>query len=141
MMPMNNSEFNMLGERTKGYANGGPVQPDDQAQSLDMIKQALMKVIQDMTALESDRHLPDGHPLKMKAVVDVKPGDEASPDADMSGTSEDVGAGDPKDLDDMMSQADSADAEGSMPDEQDHTHGLPPEVMDAVNKKKALMGK
>jgi len=114
--------------------------PQDPSMSLDMIKQALMKVIDDMTALESDRHLPDGHPMKMKAAVVVKPGDEASPDSDMSGTSEDTGSDDPKGLDDMMSQADSADASGATPDEQDQTHGLPPEIMDVVNKKKAALG-
>lgn len=137
---MNNNEFSMLGDRIKGYADGGMVQPD-QAPSLDMIKQALMKVIQDMTTLESDRHLPDGHPMKTKPPMAAKPGDEASPDADMSGTSEDAGSDDPEGLDDVMGQADQADASGAMPDEQDHTHGLPPEVMEAVNKKKALMGK
>lgn len=117
------------------------VPQDSAAPSLDMIKQALMKVIADMTSLESDRHLPDGHPMKAQAPAVTQPGDEASPDADMSGTSDNEGSDDPKGLDDMMSQADQADSEGAMPDEQDQTHGLPPEVMDAVNKKKALMGK
>lgn len=111
----------------------------DKGQTIDLIKQALMKVIDDMTALESDNHLPDGHPLKIKAVV-AKSGDEASPDLDMSGTSEDTGADDSDDLDSLMGEAGKANDDGSMPEDNQDDMGLPPEVMDAVNKKKAAMG-
>lgn len=111
-------------------------------QDLDMIKQALMKVIDDMTAMESDRHLPDGHPMKMKLAVESKDapmnGSEMSPDSDMSGTSDDVGSDDPKMLDSLMGEADKADMDGSMPE--DKASDLPPEIMDIVNKKKAAMG-
>lgn len=116
-----------------------PMPQDSKSPELDMIKQALMKVIDDMTAMESDRHLPDNHPMKMKAAEPMKPGDEASPDADMSGTSDSTGSDDPKALDEMMGAADKADASGAMPDEQDASNGLPPEIMDVVNKKKAAM--
>lgn len=116
-----------------------PMSQDSKSPELDMIKQALMKVIDDMTSMESDRHLPDGHPMKMKAAVEVKPGDEMSPDADMSGTSDSTGSDDPMALDSLMGDADKADASGAMPDEQDASNGLPPEIMDVVNKKKAAM--
>ncbi len=113
--------------------------PQENAPSLDMIKQALMKVIDDMTAMESDRHLPDNHPMKAKPPVAPVDGSEESPDLDMSGTSEDAGSDDPKMLESLMGEADKADADGSMPE--DRENDLPPEIMDVVNRKKAELGK
>jgi hypothetical protein len=102
---------------------------------LDMIKQALMKVINDMTAMESDRLMPDEHPLKAKPAEAPVDGSMASPDLDMSGTSEDAGSDDPKMLESLMGEADKADSDGMLPE--DHENDLPPEIMDAVRKKKA----
>lgn len=109
----------------------------DKAQTIDLIKQTLMKVIQDMTAMESDRMLPDGHPMKIKAKVVAAPTDGStdSPDADMSGTSDDAGSDDPKMLESLMGEADKSDDQGMLPE--DHENDLPPEILDAVRKKKA----
>lgn len=119
-----------------------PQDSSSDSSTIDMIKQALMKVIDDMTAMESDRHLPDGHPMKKVAMV-VKDDSMAPSDSDMDGTSMGDPAADedsdPAMLDSLMGEASKADADGSMPE--DKMSDLPPEVMDAVNKKKASMGK
>lgn len=109
-----------------------PMPQENSKPDMDMIKQALMKVIDDMTALESDRHLPDGHPMKKLAIsAEVKP--EESLDAPVDDSE------DPKMLEDLMGQADKADMNGDMPE--DKANDLPPEIMDAVRRKKAEMGK
>lgn len=95
---------------------------------MDMIKSALMKVIDDMTAMESDRLMPDEKKPK------VEPAPAESPDLEMSGTSPEDPA-DGSGLDALMGEADKADASGSLPE--DRENDLPPEIMEVVRKKKA----
>lgn len=94
--------------------------------SMDMIKQALMKVIDDMTLMESDRLMPDERKPKVEGSIALdKPTDDMPMD-----DSEDPAA-----LDAIMGEADKADSTGAMPEDQ--TNDLPPEIMDVVRKKKA----
>lgn len=98
--------------------------PHDEKPSLDMIKQALMKVIDDMTAMESDRLMPDERRPK-PVEAPAAPVEEAV----------DLGEDDPNALSGLLGDADKADETGAMPE--DKENDLPPEIMEVVRRKKA----
>ncbi len=136
----NDNEFDMLGHRTEGFADGGPVgEPDmqhgDETQDVDMIKQVLQKIVDEMDGLEANRI----HPKMAAMHMDITKGPEGSPEeekgesADMEANEGDL---DPEILSKLLDKAGSADESGALPE--DNQSGLPDEVMAAVNKKKGL---
>lgn len=100
--------------------------PSDSKPNLDMIKSALMKVIDDMTAMESDRLTPDERkpkPVEAPAAAPEEPVDLGSDESD------------PSMLSGLLGDADKADETGAMPE--DKENDLPPEIMEVVRRKKA----
>ena len=109
-----------------------------QTQDMDIIKNGLQQIIDQMESLETNRILPDGHPNKTMAPDPTSADGSVSPDAgdtsSMPPEGDDSSAMDPKVLDELMNKASASDSEGSTPD--DATEGLPPEIVAAVAKKK-----
>lgn len=119
---------------------------DSDMPDLDSIKQSLMKVIDQMDQMESQRLLPDGHPLKAKApepAAGVDPNSAPSlggpsdgaigddePDTDDSGLDSGV-------LSQLMDKASSVDDSGASPDDEAEAN-LPPEIVAAVAAKKKV---
>lgn len=99
---------------------------EDMSQDKDMIKAVLQKIIDEMDTMESDRIMPEGR--KPKAVeMEVKtmhPMDEEMESDEL----------DPSVLSELMSKAGEADETGALPE--DRESDLPPEIRDAVNRKK-----
>lgn len=102
---------------------------EDQHQDADMIKTILQKIIDEMNTIEADRIMPeDRKPKIMAAKVDVM-----SPET-MEGEPENEDGLDPAVLKDLLDKAGQADESGSMPE--DRESDLPPEIRDAVNRRK-----
>ncbi len=97
----------------------------------DMIKTILQKIIDEMNTLESDRIMPDDR--KPKAVEVEIAATSAKPEG-IEGTDEE--GLDPTVLTDLMAKADEADETGALPE--DAANDLPPEISEAVRRKKAL---
>ncbi len=118
---------------------------DDSTPDLDTIKQLLMKVIDQMNQMESQRLLPEGHPLKEKAPaegVDTNTDPAQAPaEGSISDDEPDASSGDTAGLDsgvlsDLMDKASATSPDGSSPDDMAGSD-LPPEILSAVmNKKK-----
>jgi len=99
---------------------------EDKQQDADMIKTILQKIIDEMNTMESDRIMPEERkPKVMAAKVDV-----------MTPESMDEGSDelDPTVLSELMTKAGEADESGSLPE--DRASDLPPEIMDAVSRRK-----
>lgn len=98
---------------------------EDMSQDKDMIKSVLQKIIDEMDTMESDRIMPEHRrPKMMKMEVEA-----VKPMEDME--SEEL---DPAVLGELMNKADQADESGALPE--DHENDLPPEIADAVRRKK-----
>lgn len=107
---------------------------DDEKQDVDMIKAVLQKIIDEMTDMESQRMLPDGHPSKhieIAAQVEPEgtPKEESLESPEMENSEHDDGA-----LSDLLGKADHADESGSLPE--DHEEELPPEIAALVAEKR-----
>lgn len=100
--------------------------PQDMNQDKDMIKSVLQKIIDEMDTMESDRIMPESR--RPKAVeMEVKtaqPMDEEMESDEL----------DPNVLGELMSKAGEADESGALPE--DRESDLPPEIRDAVSRKK-----
>jgi hypothetical protein len=106
---------------------------DDEMQDVDMIKQVLQKIVDEMNGLEANRIHPKMAAVKVDAVMpkdDSKMDGEPEPDADDQNL-------DPAILSQLMDKAGHADDSGALPE--DHESDLPPEIAAAVQKKKGLM--
>lgn len=104
---------------------------DNKSQDADMIKTILQKIIDEMNTMESDRIMPeDRKPKVMAAKVDVMTPDH------MDGEPQDDSELDPSVLKDLMDKAGQADDSGSLPEDQNSD--LPPEIADAVKRKKEM---
>ncbi len=101
---------------------------EDMSQDKDMIKSVLQKIIDEMDMMESDRIMPESRrPKMMKMEVEaVKPMDEM----------EDEEGLDPAVLGELMNKAEEADESGELPE--DKEMGLPPEIAEAVKRKKEM---
>lgn len=101
---------------------------EDTHQDADMIKTILQKIIDEMNTMESDRIMPDERkPKVMAAKVDVMapaPDEEESDELD------------PNVLGELMNKAGEADESGELPE--DKESDLPPEIADAVRRKKEM---
>lgn len=95
----------------------------------DMIKSILQKIIDEMGSMEADRIMPeDRKPKVMKMEVEaVKP-----MEAEMEDEMEDEL--DPNVLGELMNKAGEADESGELPE--DRESDLPPEIAEAVRRKK-----
>lgn len=104
---------------------------EDANQDVDMIKTVLQKIIDEMTDMESQRMLPDGHPSKhVEIAAKIEP--EGSPEEESMESPEeehDEGA-----LSDLLGKADHADEQGMLPE--DHEEELPPEIQALVAEKR-----
>jgi hypothetical protein len=96
-----------------------------------MIKQTLMKVIDDMNKMEGQRLLPDGHPKKMSA---MPPAPEAPAIAADEPDAEEGGDLDPGMLGQLLDKAGQANPDGST--EEDAQVGLDPDIAAIVAEKK-----
>ena len=127
-------ELNNFGDYNPGMATGGMVPHDDEKQDVDMIKTVLQKIIDEMTDMESQRMLPDGHPSKhveiaAKVSPEESPAEESSESPDQESSEHDDGT-----LNDLLGKASSADETGALPE--DHEEDLPPEIAALVAEKK-----
>lgn len=105
---------------------------DDQAQDTDMIKDVLQKIIDEMNDMESQRMLPDGHPSKhVEIAAKVEPSDMDQQPTEQSDDSSDHNDAD---LSALLGKADSADSDGSLPE--DHEEDLPPEISALIAEKR-----
>ncbi len=107
---------------------------EDEKQDVDMIKTVLQKIIDEMTNMESQRMLPDGHPAKhveiaAKVEPEGSPAEEAAESPEAEGSEHDEGA-----LSDLLGKADHADETGALPE--DHEEELPPEIAALVAEKR-----
>lgn len=101
--------------------------PHENMKDTDMIKSVLQKIIDEMNSLESDRIMPeDKKPkmVKMEAEI-IKPKEEMEMDDEEL---------DPMVLDELMAKAGQADESGELPE--DKENDLPPEIADAVRRRK-----
>lgn len=106
---------------------------DDEKQDVDMIKTVLQKIIDEMTDMESQRMLPDGHPAKhVEVSAQVEP--ENPQEESMESPEEESSEHDDGALSDLLGKADQADESGSMPE--DHEEELPPEIQAVIAEKK-----
>lgn len=102
---------------------------EDASQDADMIKTILQKIIDEMNTMESDRIMPDDRkPKVMAAKVDVM-----TPDHSDEQDSDEL---DPNVLGELMNRAGEADESGELPE--DKESDLPPEIADAVRRKKEM---
>jgi|GEM_PF-4400013 len=97
----------------------------------DMIKEILQKIIDEMGTLESDRIMPE-HRRPKAIALEVETAIPVSEELEVEGD-EDL---DPTVLDELMTKADSADETGALPE--DMEDGLPPEISEAVRRRKKL---
>lgn len=99
---------------------------EDQSQDMDMIKSILQKIIDEMGSMEADRIMPEGRkPKMMKMEVEaVKPMEAEMEDDEL----------DPNVLGELMNKAEEADESGELPE--DKENDLPPEIAEAVRRKK-----
>lgn len=101
---------------------------EDMSQNTDMIKSVLQKIIDEMDMMETERIMPEHRrPASMAMKVEsVEPMRE-----DME--SEDL---DPAVLGELMTKAGEADESGALPE--DRESDLPPEIAEAVKRKKEM---
>lgn len=100
---------------------------EEMNQDKDMIKSVLQKIIDEMDMMESDRIMPESRrPKAMKMEVEaVSPIQEETESDEL----------DPTVLSDLMARADEADESGALPE--DRENDLPPEIRDAVSRRRA----
>lgn len=100
---------------------------ENQSQDADMIKTILQKIIDEMSSMEADRIMPESRkPKMMKMEVEsVSPVAAEMEDEEL----------DPNVLGELMDKAGQADESGELPE--DKESDLPPEIADAVRRKKA----
>lgn len=100
---------------------------EDMSQDKDMIKAVLQKIIDEMDTMESDRIMPEERRPKVMAteVKTVQPMDDME--------SEEL---DPNVLGELMTKAGEADESGALPE--DRESDLPPEIAEAVKRKKEM---
>lgn len=98
---------------------------DDKPQDMDMIKTVLQKIVDEMNTMESDRIMPDSRKPKAMAmeIKTTQPMDEMESDEL-----------DPTVLSELMNKAGEADESGALPE--DRENDLPPEIRDAISRKK-----
>ncbi len=103
-----------------------PDQHDDSGDDMDMIKQVLQKIIDEMDGMEADRFSPSSaKPKAIEAHIEAHPMDSMpEDDGDDTGTM----------LPDMMQKAGSADSEGMLPE--DKESDVPPELAAIIAEKK-----
>lgn len=100
---------------------------DNMSQDKDMIKSVLQKIIDEMDMMETERIMPEHRrPKMMKMEAEV-----VRPQEDME--SEEL---DPTVLGELMSKAGEADESGALPE--DRESDLPPEIAEAVKRKKEM---
>lgn len=101
---------------------------DDAPQDMDMIKNVLQKIVDEMNAMESDRIMPESRKPKAMAmeVKAVQPAEEEMESEEL----------DPNVLGELMNKAGEADESGELPE--DRESDLPPEIAEAVKRKKEL---
>ena len=96
----------------------------------DMIKEILQKIIDEMGTLESDRIMPEHRrPKAMKIEVE-----SATPVVSKEIEDEEL---DPSVLSELMNQAGNADETGALPE--DTENDLPPEISEAVRRKRKIV--
>lgn len=101
---------------------------DDASQDKDMIKTILQKIIDEMNTMESDRIMPEERKPKVME-MEVK----AAQPMDEEMESDEL---DPNVLGELMSKAGEADESGALPE--DRESDLPPEIAEAVRRKKKM---
>lgn len=108
---------------------------EDEHQDVDMISTVLRKIADEMQDMESQRMLPDGHPMKHVEIAakvepsEGSPAEESMESPDEEGSEHDDGA-----LNDLLGKADHADQDGALPE--DHEEELPPEIQALVAEKR-----
>jgi hypothetical protein len=100
---------------------------EDMSQDKDMIKSVLQKIIDEMDMMETERIMPESRrPKMMKTEVEsVRPVEDMQ-DEEL----------DPSVLGELMTKAGEADESGALPE--DHENDLPPEIAEAVKRKKEM---
>lgn len=101
---------------------------DDAGQDKDMIKTILQKIIDEMNTMEADRIMPEERKPKVMEmeVKTAQPMDEEMESDEL----------DPNVLGELMSKAGEADESGALPE--DRESDLPPEIAEAVKRKKEM---
>lgn len=101
---------------------------EDMSQDKDMIKSVLQKIIDEMDMMETDRIMPESRKPKAMAmkVEAVRPVDEEMESDEL----------DPNVLGELMNKAGEADESGALPE--DRESDLPPEIAEAVKRKKEM---
>lgn len=108
---------------------------DDQIQDVDMIKTVLQKIIDEMTDMESQRILPDGHPSKhVEIAAKVEPAEGSPEEESMEFPDQESSEHDDGALSGLLDKAGQADDSGAMPE--DHEEDLPPEIAALVAEKR-----
>lgn len=105
-----------------------------QTPELDMIKQTLMRVIDDMNKMESQRLLPDGHPKKMGDMPPAPSPDAPAIAADEPDGDEGSSDLDPNVLGQLLDKAGDAGPDGST--DEDAQSALDPDIAAIVAEKK-----
>jgi len=108
--------------------------PQDKSQDMDMIKTVLQKIIDEMTDMESQRMLPDGHPSKhVEIAAKVEPSDNPMEES-MESPDMESSEHDDKALSGLLDRSGQADETGALPE--DHEEDLPPEIAALVAEKR-----
>lgn len=108
---------------------------EDEKQDVDMIKTVLQKIIDEMTDMESQRMLPDGHPSKhVEIAAKVEPSEGSPEEESMESPDQENSEHDDGVLSDLLGKADHADETGALPE--DHEEDLPPEIAAIIAEKK-----
>jgi len=103
---------------------------DDETQDVDMIKQVLQKIIDEMDQMEADRLSPGSmKPKVVEAHIEAHPMDEMANSDDEES--------DPSALPSLMDKASHADNEGTLPE--DSENDVPPELASIIAEKKKKM--
>ena len=99
---------------------------EDMSQDKDMIKSVLQKIIDEMDMMETERIMPEHRRPKAMAmkVEAVEPMHEETESDEL----------DPSVLGELMTKAGEADESGALPE--DRENDLPPEIRDAVSRRK-----
>ena len=101
---------------------------EDMSQDKDMIKSVLQRIIDEMDTMESDRIMPEHRRPKVME-MEVK----AAQPMDEEMESDEL---DPNVLGELMNKAGEADESGELPE--DRESDLPPEIAEAVRRKKEM---
>ena len=114
------------------------LQHPDEHEDVDMIKQVLQKIVDEMDQFESDRLMPESRKPKevhVEAKVEGSPEEEATESPEEESRED----GDSSMLDELMNKAPHADEEGALPE--DHEEDLHPAVAAIIRKKKLTLPK